>query len=264
MGSTSLLLRWEAPTHLGGSGFEVLGYQIKVQYGGTGGFNVHVEDSGSDVPQYAVEELSPDMWHEICVAAITSAGVGAFSPSSRPLLTDRAPRLLRELNAATKQLAGHRAKLQRKRAELLQLARSGTMALPPASSASGRGDGASPGSAHFAEEDGQDDPLRDVGTRGSTITTTGGGGGARLSADDARQGVRRRKVLMGQIASLERRAEESDLLLNRLVEQQGKVDRHLAHTLPALATVFRALFSSWRALSLSLSLSLCVCVCVTG
>ena len=112
VGSTSLLLHWEAPTHLGGSGFEVVGYQIRVQYGGTGGFNVHVEDSSSDATQHAIDQLSPDTWHEFSVAAITAAGIGAASAASRPVLTERAPRLLRELHAATKQLSGQRAEEQ--------------------------------------------------------------------------------------------------------------------------------------------------------
>ena len=40
VGATSLLLTWDAPHHLGGTGFEVLGYQVRVQCGGSGGFRV--------------------------------------------------------------------------------------------------------------------------------------------------------------------------------------------------------------------------------
>jgi hypothetical protein len=132
VGSTSLLLRWQTPEHLGGKGFDAVGYRISVRYAGDGGFSVHTEDTASESPHCVIEDLAPDTWHEFRVAAITSAGVGADSVPSRPVLTDRAPKLLRELRAATSQLDGKRVKLQRKRAELLALARSGTMALPAA------------------------------------------------------------------------------------------------------------------------------------
>ena len=97
---------------------------------GTGGFHVHNTDTGTDATESVVEELSPDTWHEFTVVALTSAGVGVASQPSRPVLTEPAPRLLRELRAATSHLAGQKAKLQQKRSELLVLARSSTMALP--------------------------------------------------------------------------------------------------------------------------------------
>ncbi len=66
VGSTSLLLRWEEPTHLGGSAFEVLGYQVDVQCGGEGGFSVLIDDTAERQPQWIVEGLTPDTWHVSC------------------------------------------------------------------------------------------------------------------------------------------------------------------------------------------------------
>ena len=97
--ATSLLLSWEPPEHLGGSGFELLGYQVSVQYGGRDGYHVLIPDTGSAHPQCIVENLAPDEWHEFQVRAHTSAGTGAASGGSRPVLTERPPALLRELRA---------------------------------------------------------------------------------------------------------------------------------------------------------------------
>ena len=133
VGATSLLLTWEAPQHLGGSHFEVIGHQITMRIGGDGEFAVHTADTGCDETQHVVEELAADTWHEFVVHAITAAGIGAASQPSHPVLMEPAPKLLRNLRAATKQLAGTRSRLARKRAELLQLAQSGTMALDAAS-----------------------------------------------------------------------------------------------------------------------------------
>lgn len=129
--ATSLLLSWEAPEHLGGSGFEVLGYQVLVQYGGAGGFHVLIPDTGSAHPQCIVEGLAPDEWHEFQVKAHTSAGTGAASSSSRPVLTERPPELLRELRTAERTLSSLRDRLTRRKDELLTVARSGTMLLQP-------------------------------------------------------------------------------------------------------------------------------------
>lgn len=91
IGVSSLLLRWQAPQHLGGSGSEVIGYVISVQFAGDSGFKVHIENTESPTPQCVVNGLTPNMWHEFVVAAITTAGTGAPSPSSRPVLTEKAP-----------------------------------------------------------------------------------------------------------------------------------------------------------------------------
>ena len=122
--ATSLLLSWEAPEHLGGSGFEVLGCQVLVQYGGAGGFHVLIPDTGSAHPQCIVEGLAPDEWHEFQVKAHTSAGTGAASSSSRPVLTERPPELLRELRTAERTLSSLRDRLTRRKDEILTVARS--------------------------------------------------------------------------------------------------------------------------------------------
>ena len=219
--STSLLLHWEAPSHLGGSGFEVLGYEVRVQYAGEGGFAVHVEHTNNELPQCAIEELSPDMWHEFCIAAITSAGVGARSASSRPVLTERAPRLLRELRSATKQLNAQRSKLHSKRSELIQLARSGTMALPlGGDKAAG---GGTPDGRRRSTGAAEDDDEVDLAAA-FAASGVSSGSPARMSAAETRQSVRARKSLERSVNALERRVEEAELHLSGLQEQQGLVD----------------------------------------
>ena len=230
VGATSLLLAWDAPQHLGGSGFEVLGYRVLVQYGGAGGFSIHTEDTGSDHPEHAVEQLSPDTWHEFEVAAITSAGVGAASPPSRPVLTERAPTLLRELKAATARLAAYRERLKRKRDELLVLARSGTMALRQKQqqlegtlasayqSTSNHSDGQAanaPGAAGGCESS-QDASSFTAAEAQRHVAT--------LSAAEAKTSVRQRKQLDRQVEALDRRVVEWEQRVAMLTEQQARSD----------------------------------------
>jgi hypothetical protein len=131
VGSTSLLLEWSAPQHLGGAGFEVLGYRIFMRMGGAGDFHVHVADTAVITKlaeeHHAVEELAPDTWHEFKVAAITAAGVGALSLASHPVLFDEAPKLLRDLARATRSIKLIKTKLAAKRERLVRLASEATL-----------------------------------------------------------------------------------------------------------------------------------------
>ena len=215
VGATSLILTWQPPQHLGGAGFEVLGYQIRVQYSGDGGFLVHTDDTAATVAQSTVEQLRPDTWHEFQVAAITSAGIGAPSRPSRPVLTECAPKLLRELNAAARQLKALRERVQQKRYELMQLARSGTMALctDPSSQAGKGGGDATGGSALSATKTG------DGSTSGSAHSN------ATLSAAEAKQNVHARRKLERAIETLERRVAEQELAFSSLEEQQELANR---------------------------------------
>lgn len=127
VGSTSLLLRWQSPQHLGGSEFEVIGHRIWVQYAGSGDFFAHITDTGSIERCVAVESLVPDQWHTFTVAVITAAGVGVQSAPSLPVLTDRAPLLLREVRTATQRAGRLEEQLMRKQRLLLQTAKSSTL-----------------------------------------------------------------------------------------------------------------------------------------
>eukprot|EP00966_Prymnesium_polylepis_P124817 2886874-Prymnesium_polylepis.1 len=132
VGATSLLLEWTAPQHLGGSGFELLGYRISMRMGGEGEFNVCILDTAavthSIAEHHAVDELAPDSWFEFQVAAITAAGVGAQSLSSHPVLTDCAPKLLHDLASASRSIKLIKTKLASKREALHALAREATLA----------------------------------------------------------------------------------------------------------------------------------------
>lgn len=198
--ATSLLLSWEPPQHLGGSGFEVISYQVLIQYCGEGGFTVHIPDTGTGHSQCIVEDLAPDAWHEFQVRAITTAGTGAPSASSRPVLTERAPALLRELRAAEALLAKLKDRLKRRRDELLSVARSGTMALR-LGSASG---GAAAAGSSDGEQPGPSQP--------------------RLSAAETKREVRRRKRLEEQVADLEERVASHELHVRTLQATQAGTD----------------------------------------
>lgn len=240
VGTTSLLLTWEAPQHLGGSDFEVLGYKICVRYCGSGDFSVHTDNTGDNQVQHVVEQLKPDTWHEFQVAAITAAGVGALSQASRPILTEQAPPLLRALDAATARLLAFRERLKRKQEELLMLARSGTMALrqqqlllegslasayrgdsketqPPQPQQTGMaGLGADQSrtneewDADWGAADGPNEG-RAASMRRHTAT---------LSADETRQSVRRRKQLERHVEALKRRLLEQEQRVASLEEEQ--------------------------------------------
>ena len=90
---SSAVLTWEEPDHWGGNGLSITGYCVLVQCGGEGGFSSLVLDTGSDKTSVAVEGLRADTWHEFRVAALTAAGRGAPSRPSRPVQTERKPRL---------------------------------------------------------------------------------------------------------------------------------------------------------------------------
>jgi hypothetical protein len=222
IGATSLLLHWEPPSHLGGSGFEVLGYHVRVRYSGDGEFALHVENTGSATCEHAIEQLSADTWHEFTVAAITSAGVGAASIPSRPVLTERAPKLLRDLRTASKQLSALRDRLARKRSQLLELVTSGTMALRPASSdlaeRGEEGDGA-PLKLPPSFPPGHDEPLDE---RSAPPAQTGSR--QTLSADETRRMVRSRKQLERQVEALSHKVEEQERVLSELTEMQDSTD----------------------------------------
>ena len=61
---SSLRLTWTAPAS--GEPASVLGYQVLVQAGGTSGFAVVVQDTGSAAPEALVAGLQPGSW---CAAA---------------------------------------------------------------------------------------------------------------------------------------------------------------------------------------------------
>ena len=239
VGATSLLLHWGAPTHLGGSGFEVVGYQVKVQYAGAGGFNIHTEDTASDHLQCTIEELPADTWHEFTIAAITSAGVGAASVPSRPVLTERAPKLLRELNAATKQLNGQREKLQRRKAELLQMARSGTMALPADKGGTASGAATATAAGGSPPTGGAPPMLEEDEALGLNYRSD-----ARLSATDAKERVQRRRSLERQAAALQRKVEAAEAKVVGLKEEQRAVDKERKDELDEVATQMQEAYES--------------------
>ena len=229
VGATSLLIPWDPPQHLGGKGFEVLGYQVRIQFSGDGGFNVHTDDTGSSQTQHAIEQLATDTWHEFQVSAITTAGVGTPSRTSRPVLTDRAPALLRELNAATKQLGALRERMRRKRDELLHLARSGTMALRQGA-ASASADADASGSSDAIAPDGQAArptaaasgwyDYEDVDGDGTEVMRSN----ATMTAAETKVSVRARKQLERQVESLARRVSEQETVVAALHETQAGVD----------------------------------------
>ena len=237
--ATTLLLRWEAPQHLGGSGVEVLGYHVLVQYAGEGGFSVHVVDTASSQPQCVMEELAPDSWHEFRVVAITSAGLGAPSLPSRPVLTNRAPHLLRSLRSSTQQLATLRGRLERKRNELLALARSGTVALraAPADEIASMGSGCVRATASTLSAF----PPHATGGAGDTAGGDDDAGlaarrcGATLSASEARDAVRERVRLERQVEALERRVAEHELTHSHLVDEQAHQDERRREELDDVA-----------------------------
>ena len=202
--ATSLLLHWSPPQHLGGSGFEVTGYQVLVQCGGEGGFVVYTADTGSDMTQCLVEELVPDTWHEFQTCAITAAGIGAPSAASAPVLTDRAPPLLRELRAAETLTLKLKERLARYQEELLHRARSGTMALRLDSSEGARSAGGGD-EASFGADD-------------------------QLTVADAQRAMRRRKRLEKEVVQLEERLadHEARVLVLRTSKESSDAARREA------------------------------------
>mmetsp|Transcript_54163 Transcript_54163/g.89892 ORF Transcript_54163/g.89892 Transcript_54163/m.89892 type:complete len:436 (-) Transcript_54163:478-1785(-) len=123
VGSTMLTLRWSCPLHTGGHGVDVIGYRLFVQIGGDSGFEMHTPDTGSADVEMLVEGLKPSTWYEFRVAALTVSGLGHFSPTSRPVLTQHAPRHEKLLQRATEALARTKAELAQKQDTLLLLAR---------------------------------------------------------------------------------------------------------------------------------------------
>jgi hypothetical protein len=247
--ATSLLLRWEAPTHLGGSAFEVLGYMILIQYGGEGGFSLLVEDTAEPEPLWIVEGLEPDCWHEFQVRAITAAGAGAPSAASHPVLTDRAPALLHELRTAQTLLGRLRERLQRRTDELFKLASSGTMALGlegaspdrnastavasmsgSEAGAAGAAGAAAAAAAAAAEADPQSLALGDRDGGGGDESSTAGGKptpsrvSAAVSAHAARKAVQRRRRLVHQIDELKSLLEVQSLRVATLQASQATKD----------------------------------------
>ena len=83
---------------------------------------MHTADTESMDTKVVVDDLSPDTWHEFQVAAITAPGVGAVSQPSHPCLTDRAPKLLRDVERTARAVRTLRERLQRKRETLMELA----------------------------------------------------------------------------------------------------------------------------------------------
>ena len=218
--ATALLLQWKAPAHLGGSGFEVSGYQILVQYGGNGGFSVHIQDTGSAQPKSVVEELPPDTWHKFKVRTITAAGIGAFSKASRPVLTERAPVLLRELRAAEALLSTLQSRLQRRQVELLTLARSGTMALRATASSAPDGDGSAASTAHDTEARAAA-PAESTDARDANEV---GPPPSRVTASQARKAVRRRKRHEQQVEQLEEQIASQTIKVATLQANQAGTD----------------------------------------
>lgn len=247
--ATSLLLRWEAPTHLGGSAFEVLGYKILIQYGGEGGFSLLVEDTAEPEPLWIVEGLEPDCWHEFQVRAITAAGAGAPSAASHPVLTDRAPTLLHELRTAQTILGRLRERLQRRTDELFNLARSGTMALGLEGASPNRNEssavastcGSEAAAAAAAEADPQSLALGDWDGGGGDESSTAGGKptpsrvNAVMSATAARKAVRRRRRLVQQIDELKSLIDVQSLRVATLQASQASRDIERREALAAVA-----------------------------
>ena len=83
VGAESLTLAWESPASTGGA--PITAYKVLVQAGGTAGFVDLVSRTGSSEPVAHVRKLTPGAWYEFRVAALTSHGVGAQSPSSQPV-----------------------------------------------------------------------------------------------------------------------------------------------------------------------------------
>lgn len=125
--STTLQLKWLPPTHTGGSGLEISGYHVQMQVSGDSGYTTHTPDTGSALPELSVARLQANTWHEFRVAAVTAAGLGTPSPPSRPVLTQRAPKLAKEILRAQHALEKMRLELTEKREARLRLAREATL-----------------------------------------------------------------------------------------------------------------------------------------
>ena len=79
------MLAWEPPSSTGG--LPIVGYRVLVQAGGTSGFKEFLESTVSSEAVAHIKGLQPDCWYEFRVQAITAAGVGTQSASSRPVQT---------------------------------------------------------------------------------------------------------------------------------------------------------------------------------
>ncbi len=161
--------------------------------------------------------------------AWTAAGAGALSAASRPVLTERAPTLLREVRVAETTLDRLRGRLQRRNDELLTLARSGTMTL--------RLDGGSPTgdvstvgasqseSAPATELQSPAVSDGDGGKRGGIgAATRGKSSPSRVSAVEARKAVRRRKRLEQQVDELEELIASQSIKVATLQANQAGAD----------------------------------------
>ena len=81
---TSLTLAWSRPNS---NGRPINAYKIIVQTGGSGGFNIFINNTGSTAVNASITGLSPGVQYSFTVAAINSVGIGIASTPSAIIST---------------------------------------------------------------------------------------------------------------------------------------------------------------------------------